>query len=206
MTVPDARAVVGRYFTVMTKGHEYERRVHSVENRAQPNRLTEFNWSAASQVHADWRNVSPADRTSVLDRDLSALAAIPEDVDVLDTARYDEHFAELLDWLIGHRGIKVANATKLLYQKRPRLIPVMDEVARCVLGVAWTRGNRECALDGLAAVRLAATHARNRDVVEDVFAWIASGASPAGNLPVSRLRVIDILAWSVGKAAGAGGR
>ena len=76
--------------------------------------------------------MSSSIKPKILGRDHDILAAIPLDADALETDAYDGHVGQLLELLLAHCGIRIANATKLLYQKRPRLIPVLDKLANAL--------------------------------------------------------------------------
>lgn len=83
--------------------------------------------------------------------------------------------------LTAQHGVNWVIAGKLLARKRPHLIPVYDNVTRCVLdrpdGHVWERFRAELQHDDLAA-RLAALRT-------------------AADLPssISSLRVLDVLLW-----------
>ncbi|MFC9281068.1 DUF6308 family protein [Streptomyces collinus] len=66
------------------------------------------------------------------------LSAVPSGVDMVEaeTADLDRESAAHRAWdlLCGQRGIGWVTAAKLLARKRPRLLPVYDQVVRCALG------------------------------------------------------------------------
>ncbi|MET7519553.1 DUF6308 family protein [Streptomyces sp. NPDC005480] len=80
---------------------------------------------------------------NLLESDLAAqlstlLSSIPTDIDMADADAADLAFGSAADtaWhLLGDQpGIGWVTAGKLLARKRPRLLPVYDQVVRCVLG------------------------------------------------------------------------
>ncbi|MGI8535309.1 MAG: DUF6308 family protein [Mycobacteriales bacterium] len=87
------------------------------------------------------------------------------------------------------RDVGPTRASKLLARKRPRLFPIRDEVVGTVLGLGrefWEPLWRALrAQDGALDSRLGRLHAE-------------AGLPPE----VSRLRVLDVLAWSEGKDRG----
>ncbi len=78
----------------------------------------------------------------VLSGDQSWLAAIPRDLDLIETEESewreiggDALLSAAIQSCI-HRGIGLAGVTKLLHLKRPRLIPILDSFVAQMMGVA----------------------------------------------------------------------
>ncbi len=183
------------YFREMYDGAKYERFVHSEENRAYPNCLTRRNFANASLIRA--RGWSYEGVKSLIDCNLPELARIPTDADLFETDIYDDAIVEALEVLYEYPGIQVANACKLLYQKRPRLVPILDAYVRQAVDVPWLRE------DGIAPVlRLAFTRLRelvnygaNGGNLDKIAEWVTSDPDITGVSELSKLRILDILAW-----------
>ncbi|UCD76224.1 MAG: hypothetical protein JSV91_04735 [Phycisphaerales bacterium] len=197
----DPRETICRYVEFAgTKGIKYERYVNSDENLAYPHRLTRNNFRNSKKVNSQGWHYSWVE--DLIDRDWPELARVPLDADALETDAFDADAIAVLVALCQYRGIRVANATKLLYQKRPRLIPILDVLARKALGVHWAGGDdafRDAFALGFRRVREVAAHRNNARVLSDVTAWLESDPGLTGGLPLSRLRILDILAWQVGR-------
>jgi len=68
-----------------------------------------------------------------------------------------------------------------------------------VLGVHWTRSYREAFALGFQRVREVAAYANNAEVVSDLTAWLEAEPDLTRGVALSRLRILDILAWQVGR-------
>src|SRR5439155_14880752 len=93
------------------------------------------------------------------------------------------------------RGIQIANTCKIMYQKRPRLIPILDEYARLALDIPWYQTGTECFQRGLAQVRQFAGYAENITVLQRLSRWLSDQTEMTKGLSLSMVRLIDILAW-----------
>lgn len=194
--VPDARKVIGWYFRQMYDGVAYERFVHSEANRSSPNTLTRENFEYTRKVTGiGWSYV---DVEGLIGRTFEELEQIPVDADIFETTALDTPAVRLLthlhdDW----KGIAVANATKLLYQKRPRLIPILDDFARRAMGVHWTSDTPSAFALGFSRVREVAAFGWNPQSLDRLLVWLADNPDATAGLALSRLRVVDVLAWCV---------
>jgi hypothetical protein len=193
VSVP-AVELLSEYFTEMNLGVAYERFVQGPENRSRPHELTEGNWRAAFLVHA--RGMSRATMADLLGRTLPELESVPPDADLFETREFDDPVVALVRRLTARRGVAVANATKLLYQKRPRLVPVVDGLFRHAFGVHWLEGDWGDVMR-LALERLRAVAARpgNAEPLAAVDRWMRSPAAVTSGLVLSRVRVLDVLGW-----------
>jgi hypothetical protein len=179
----------------MTKGVAYERFVQSDATRACPNCLTEDNFRQTKNVNSQgwsYQHVTP-----LIGRTLPQLERIPLDADLFATSEFDGHVVNLISELVKTRGIQFPNATKLLYQKRPGLIPIFDDLARRAMGFYWIKSNEEAALFGLKKFRELGNYGRNREALTRLQSWLASEPRLTGGLTLSRLRILDILAWGL---------
>ncbi|MFB3879969.1 MAG: DUF6308 family protein [Armatimonadota bacterium] len=73
----------------------------------------------ADKVRAVWKGKSGAE---------SRLADIPPDLRLTDEAIPWERLSNLFEAFLAIRGVGSAIATKILYKKRPELIPILDSV------------------------------------------------------------------------------
>lgn len=166
-----------------------------------PNRVTILDVLAPVMVNA-YVGVG-ADRLQAIHKGMVAnceplLAAIPTDADLrhADLGRV----GELLDAAISIPGVLAPVATKILHRKRRRLIPILDNIVLAhYLRVdgplnlpARTQDKRRAAGAAMEVLRLF------RDDLlacnEDLEA-LCSIAAQEG-LPVTPLRVLEVLAWS----------
>jgi len=114
------------------------------------------------------------------------LSRVPFDIDMVEaeTADLDEGSPAHAAWRVlhDHPGIGWVTAGKLLARKRPRLLPVYDQVVRCVLGRP-----KSFWLD-LHGVLRAGNQAVHRELTK---------LRQAADLPstVSALRVCDVVLW-----------
>ncbi len=183
-----------------TLGLAYERYVQSAENRKAPHRLTRENFRNTKRLSSQgWRYKSVA---TLIDRYWPQLERVPTDADLLKTASHDADIIAVLVDVCDWPGINVSNATKLLYQKRPYLVPILDVFARMALNVPQMRGrgpqaHREDFERGFEQVRAVARYGTNIAALSQLEAWIRCDQSPT-DVPLSRLRIIDILAWMMG--------
>jgi hypothetical protein len=185
------------YCSWATDGIKYERYVQSAENLANPNSLTTGNVSNLSSVRG--RGWSWASLNGFLNHPLRELESIPVDASLFLTKRYDDIIIQLVNSFCQLRGTKLANATKLLYQKRRGLIPIVDEFARRVFDLPWIDGAPD---DFSKVLRMAFAHIReieslNAAGLDELQAWSIAHPEETGGLSFSRLRLIDILAWGV---------
>jgi hypothetical protein len=151
----------------------------------------------AARVRArgwSYSGVSP-----LIDLDWPELVRIPPDADLFDSDDFEGAAVTALTSLYGHRGIQIANAGKLFYQKRPGLIPILDNNARQALNVPWlrTNGGEEVFRLGFQRIREVTRYSENRGVLEQLHEWVSLNPSLTGGLTLSRLRILDILAWGI---------
>ena len=123
----------------------------------------------------------------VLGQELATLLAdIPIGVDLADAnvRHVDDHSPADRAWrlLKAQTGIGYVTAGKLLARKRPQLLPVYDDVARCAL--AWS-GNFWLALH-------AELRAENQQLHHQLLTLRKETGIPSH---VSALRVLDVVIW-----------
>lgn len=194
--VPDARETVQWYFPEMYLGVEYEAFVQGESNRSAPNTLTHANFEYTRKVTGiGW---GYADVQDLIGRTFEELEAIPLDADIFDTDVYDRHAVKLLTHLHdGYKGIKVANASKLLYQKRPKLIPIFDDFVRRALNIYWVEPTYKAFELGFSRLREVGSYGENGQALDRTIAWLIAHPEVTAGLTLSKLRVLDILAWGV---------
>ncbi|HEV3258742.1 MAG TPA: DUF6308 family protein [Gemmataceae bacterium] len=231
VTVPDGRDMIRWYFEAPSRGRKYEEGVQSTWNRASPNALTKENLVNARNARSQgW---SYEDVKPLLSQSYPELERIPPEADLLETNRYDADAIQLLERFLVCRGLKVANVSKLFYQKRPRLIPILDDFVRRAMNIPYLwddESGRQRGLKRLAEKTVSCQHAgpalqvlalwlepepdlgafglgfrqfrhyagasNNARALESLMAWIAGKGSDIDQIPkISRLRILDILAW-----------
>jgi hypothetical protein len=180
----------------MYNGVAYERYVRSRENLLHPNCLTRSNFSNARKVSSQGWSYAAVE--PLIDRTLPSLERIPLDADLFLSDACDIDAIDALDTVFGHPGIRVANATKLLYQKRYKLIPILDVYVRQALDVPYYRetytGRRAFEL-GFRKFREVANYAHNDRALSAIESYLKGHPEITGGMDLSRLRIIDILAW-----------
>jgi len=189
----DAREIIRNYFAEMYLGVEYEHQILASWNTARPNQITRENVDNANRIHA---RLGAPQLQGLLGRDIPQLQSIPLDADLLTTDAYDSFAAKVLADLDDWPRVDAANATKLAYQKRRSFFPILDSFVRRAIGLAWVRGPFLPAYAKLLRqYRTFATAPRNADVLTQLQAWLAESPDIAQGLTLSRVRVLDIIAW-----------
>ena len=187
---PEARANVARYFDGSNAENRFSGRLFERFGGGgdQPDVANEFTAHDLMAVESLSVRVPTEAAFEILHGRLATtlgnlLASVPTDVD-LGTPEAAPHLADNSPadhaWrtLDQRPGIGWVTAGKLLARKRPRLIPVYDEVVACVLGHPtsfWLT------LDEALA------HQELREAVE--------GLRPSSAEKVSTLRVLDVAIW-----------
>jgi len=191
--IVDASEIIRNYFAEMNLGVEYERQISASWNTATPNQITKENVNNANRIHA---RLSAPQLQGLLGRDIPQLHSIPIDADLLTTDAYDSFAAKVLAELDDWPRVDAANATKLAYQKRPTFFPILDSFVRRAIGLAWVRGPFIPAyVKLLRQYRSFATAPRNADVLTKLKTWLTDSPKITHGLTLSRVRVLDIIAW-----------
>ena len=191
----DGERLLRDYWAEMYRAVRYENFVHSPGNCQSPNILLSANLSNATDLGA--RGFSYFALSGLLGSPLDDLEKIPPDADAFVTTEFDRVAAGLFARLCMVSGVKAANATKILYQKRPRLYPILDQYARRALNVPYIGGYERGDCEQLLLLALQ----RVRDIASvgpnaATLAHLESVSSNVtGGIRLSRVRVIDILAW-----------
>jgi len=203
----DARDVLARYFD----GAAPRPRVSSAASSRSTSprtRRVRPSIDAAQCVHA---RISRASAREIRRTRLPDLQDIPETTDALATAAQDAVVVAMVVRLAAIRGIGVAKATKLLCQKRPALVPMLDSVACPVLGVPDFDAPGEKVRRAYARFRELAAHSGNAATLTNLRGWFDARppiVAPTGCVSfarVSLLRAVDVLAWLKGMERGADG-
>lgn len=86
----------------------------------------------------------------------------------------------------------------MLYQKRPRLVPILDSYARCSFNIPWIRddSDTDAVQLGIARIRAVAHYGPNPATLVALRAWLQANPDVTGQVPLSPLRILDILAWA----------
>jgi len=195
VAVPDARDLVRRYFDEMVGGWRYEASIRQPANWLFPDVLTVENWINANLINARswaWSDVSSA----LFNQPLPELAAIEPGADLFaDWAAVRPAVLDLVESVTLVRGIGLPNATKLLHQKRPLLIPIFDDYVLRSIGVPRQRTWRAVAEIGFERFLSVALEASNAEALSNITAWLAENPLASRGLALSRVRVLDIIAW-----------
>lgn len=189
----DVETELCRYYTVFTDGLQYDEIVYSVENRGRSDTLLEINWKGLCELKGRGRRL--ATKPKLIGTELVALADVPDDASLFGGDQFDDTLATLVGELAEYDGISLANATKLLHQKRPGLVPILDSFAREAMGIE-NATDPSSIRHALHRVRLTAEDSRNSAALDVACSWVHAGNTPVGDRPVTRLRVLDILAWT----------
>jgi len=191
----DGREILRWYFLDMSKGVAYEKYVQNAENTACPNRLTEGNFRNTKNVNSQgWSYEGVA---VLIDKEWTELSRIPMDADIFTTNFYDSDVISILDTMRKTPGIDITNATKLLYQKRPKLVSIFDDFVRKAIGYYWVHGYPESFRLGFQQIREVESHGDNSEALDRLEHWLRTEPQITGGLTISRLRILDILAWGV---------
>ncbi len=196
--IPDGRETIRRYFTTMNLGVRYEQLIHEDWNKWNPDILTDQNLRTSTLLRS--RGWSRRWLDGLIETRLAELERIPPNADLLETRQYDQDVVRLLVRFCDRRGIREANATKLLYQKRPALIPVLDSQVQLALGVGWTDSGEKLFQAYLDAFRSVADFEGNAGALWNVHRWVVQTPDAVGGVTLSRVRILDILAWMEGYA------
>jgi hypothetical protein len=134
----------------------------------------------------------------------AALRAVPHDVD-LEQSLTDVVWEQLSELFASFAtsGIAAAKVTKVLYMKRPRLIPMVDGfVMRFLFNGGWPRGEASTAGGILKAVRqfrALMLHGDNqaslRQLTAGINRWLADRPGARQRISLSPARVLDHLLW-----------
>jgi Family of unknown function (DUF6308) len=194
--LPDAATVVSRYARHFTSGIDYQRHVVSAANLQTLNRITREDLANSKKLMSQgWKYVDLAD---LLQGECPGLAAIPHAADLFSTREHDHPALEAVAYLRGFRGIGLANATKILHQKRPGIFPILDSVARATLGLPWIREEGPCAAKTMLLLGMDAcreVRQINRLGLNALHRWVRSGGAGPLAATFTPLRLIDVLAW-----------
>lgn len=195
LTVDEALHLLRQYCAEMNLGIEYDRRIRQPWNADNPNCLTEQNLTVARLIHAQgFRNDDLAD---LLNRPIAALAEIPLDGDLFATEEHDRAAAMAMGLLDEFKGINVANATKLLHQKRPGMFPILDSFVRRAIGLCWPEAEGQAGYQQLLReYRAFLKHDENTPALQHIIQGLGE-AETEHFVGKPRVRVLDALAWSV---------
>jgi hypothetical protein len=137
-------------------------------------------------------------------RPLPELAAVPMDVDLIDSSDAEYHEArksleKCYRKLTAVTGIADVATTKMLYLKRPRLVAISDSYIRDVLNIrkkpypsmaSWREVYVEQGLAVADAIRKLG--GGNTQALSELQQYLSSQSSP---IRLSKARILDILLW-----------
>jgi hypothetical protein len=178
---------------------------YSEMNLSRPNHLLMKNWTAAFWVHAwgmSWTSMqdifSDSSESSV------PLGAIPARADIMtDWRTLRPAVAVELGVLLDKPGVAAANATKLLYQKRPALIPILDSIVCGKLGGSWDLRRLDDVMNAIDVFHTAITEPENAQSLRELKGWIHAAEELAlsrdARNGISPLRIYDLVAWMAGR-------
>jgi hypothetical protein len=169
--------------------------VRESANTSAPNMIVTLNIEAANQILARFNY---AKANPFLNKTLAGLDKIPATADLFETDAYDGYAADLLAYLDDFPGVGAAVAAKILHQKRPKLIPIFDVLARRALNIPYTYGAGGVSYRPLFdCFRRFTSYSENAMAFEKLVLWVNTATSHGRECQLSRVRTLDILAWSV---------
>jgi hypothetical protein len=142
----------------------------------------------------------------VLASDQRWLREVPLDLDLIEAdedewtrANGDAVLATAIGACI-HRGIGLAGATKLLHLKRPRLIPILDQLVAEMMGVTRPANPTVDQRARRLATAIRREGRRNIDVLQRIQAELAEGG-----ITRPLIRIFDAILWFAHPAASVSG-
>jgi hypothetical protein len=192
--IADAREAMGWYFRANKTAARYERAIHESWNLDRPHSLTKRNFSNAILIGS--RGRSPVGATSIIDRELPEFERTPIDADLF-TEGHEENFVALVKVIRPIRSVAITYACKLFYQKRRSLVPILEGFVRDALNVAWYATAEEVVRRAITRIRIVAEHGPNSATLKRLRQWLADNPKLTSGVPLSPVRLIDILAWSL---------
>jgi hypothetical protein len=192
--VADAREAIKAYLEVGVVPWRFEMAVRSPANLAAPNEISFGNW-ANSALLAD----EPAGWGEFEDLapDLwAALEEVPLDADLFrDWVTVREPVLDLFEAVLVSPSVSLVQASALLYQKRPALIPVLDRPMRSALGITGGRPfSREAVAGCFERIVAVGNTPENRKALDQLLWWIAVQPWETSYVMLSRARVVGIIA------------
>lgn len=192
--IVDGKEAVTWYFRWMNGGVAYQRGVYSEWNVNSPNALTWQNFDNIFNISGrGWQRFRPR-LEPLIGKELEALRKIKLDDDMFVTDKHDDRVIDLACLLMEHPGIAEVNCWKLLHQKRPGYIFILDDHLRRALDVPWADGAFKRAFGRL---RLVAE--QNAVALANLERWLQEHPEASHNLPLSPVRILDIVAWRMVK-------
>ena len=146
--------------------------------------------------HADWRGLirrNPLPQLVAVDPSWDAVLMTNEE---WQQQRVEERVAALLNVVMGLPGIGPARASKVLYIKRPALIPVCDSRLLRVLGIAQTQDD---------AILTVLRHLRGEGRRLEVPLKVLQERLAGERLQRPLIRILEVLVWGSTEPAFRGG-
>ena len=205
--VADPQTVVTDYFREMILGRRFEEWAYSQENLGHPNRLLFKNWTAAFWIRARgmrWKSMKHFFSDST-DSPMPLGAIRPQAELTTDWPAIRDAVAAVVSVLLREPRVAAANATKLLYQKRPALIPILDSVVCSKLAGSWDLRRVDDVLLAIDAFRAAIMDRTNARSLGQLKRWIgtydALSLDRSARQRISVVRIYDLIAWKTGRAS-----
>jgi hypothetical protein len=193
----DCRSLLAERFRDATDLWQFEARSRLPEATAETDRLTFVNWSNAlllSPDAQDWQAVAGAFGPSI-----PALRRIAPQADLLgDWRSLQENAVEAFLLLTDKFNVEPTLASRLLYQKRPGVFPLLDGSYRKALNVRPPQPSREEMFRRILSQTVAiAGEPQNAMMLDRVLIWAARHPSSTRGLALTRVRLFNLLAGAI---------
>ncbi len=189
----DCRSLLVERFHESTDLWQFEARARLPEAAAETDRLTFANWSNAlllSPDAQDWQTVAGAFGAGI-----PALRRIPPQADLLGEWRsLQENALEAFLLLTDKFNVEATLASRLLYQKRPGVFPLLDGSYRKALNVRPPQPSRaEMFQRLLTQTALVAGDPQNAMTLDRLLVWATRHPTATRGLALTRVRLFNLL-------------
>ncbi len=186
----DADRVTEDYAKRMGRGVKFTAQIMAPENLKDPNKILLMNLQNVRNVHGMGFRCNDL-RNDLDTRDLEALSEIPPDADILESIEWDEPATQLIDSICAAKGVQLANATKILCQKRPRFFPMIDSRMQKYLEIS---GRASAFKIALSMIR----EECNRESNFETLSSLESKTYSREFIANSKIRLFDVIVWMSG--------
>jgi hypothetical protein len=196
----DCRSLLTEQFRESTALWQFEARARLPEAAAETDRLTFANWSNAALLSLDaqeWQAVA-----GTFGQSIPALRRIAPQADLLgDWRSLQENAVEAFLLLTDKFNIEATFASRLLYQKRPGVFPLLDGAYRKALNVRPPQPSRKEMFQRLLSQTVAiAGDPQNAMTLDRVLIWSARHPAATRGLALTRVRLFNLLAAAMVEA------
>jgi hypothetical protein len=190
----DCRSLLAERFRESTALRQFEARSRLPEATAETDRLTFANWSNALVLSPDaqeWQTVA-----GTFGQSIPALRRIAPQADLLsDAGSVGPNAVEAFLLLTDKFNVEPTLASRLLYQKRPGVFPLLDGSYRKALNVRPPQPSREEMFRRVLSQTVAiAGEQQNALTLDRVLIWAARRPGATGGLALTRVRLFNLLA------------